>query len=325
MRIALLNTNGSYSHLLNYNGIKEAFEQIKSEDPTFDFAEINICQQDVEVPKYKPDYVFVASPLAAGFRVWTKYRNTKTIVYDQEGLYENLGVDSIPYSTFFATVDKFSYEWYKDHIAKKGINCKAYHMPLGFSPSVYKFVDVPENMKSDVCMAGVMFDRRREVCEWLHPLKDKIKLRVITAKDWWRRVIHQDSIQFFHKDVVSPEEMNKYYCGAKIIVCVNRDYSPANKLGLQSTTPGRVFQETACRRLVMIDDTRPEVNEYFEDGKEIVVFHGAEDLREKVTYYLSHDEEREAIAHNGYVRTMKENTWKVRLQGILKFVKESEV
>jgi spore maturation protein CgeB len=205
------------------------------------------------------------------------------------------------------------------------MDCKIYHMPLGFSPSVYKFEDVPEQMKSDVCLAGVLFDRRRQVLEDLLPLKDQVKLRVITARDWVNRIIHKNAIQFLHSDVVSPEDLNKYYCGAKIILCVNRDYTPANPLGVNSSTPGRVFQETACRRMVMIDDTRPEINDYFIDGKEIVLFHDAQDLRDKVLYYLSHDEEREAIAHNGYVRTMKENTWKVRIQGLLKFVKECEV
>ena len=326
MRLVLLNTNGSYSHLIQYLGIKEALEQIKAEgkDPLFDFKEINICKQDVEVPLYDPDWVLVASPLAAGFRALSRYQHRKVIVYDMEGLYENLGWDSLPYSKIFATVDKYSSEWYKQQIAKKGLDCKVYHMPLGFSPIVYKFEDVPKQMKSDVCMAGVLFDRRRQVCEDLYPIHEKFDFRVITAKDWVSRVIHKNAIKYLHGDVVSPADLNKYYCGAKIILCVNRDYTPSNPLGVNSSTPGRVFQETACRRMVMIDDTRPELNDYFVDGKEIVLFHDAQDLRDKVLYYLSHDEEREAIAHNGYIRTMKENTWKTRIEGLLKFVKECE-
>jgi len=324
MRVAILNTNGSYSHLLNYNGIKEGFEQIKAEDSTFEFKEINICKQDVEIPLFDPQWTFVASPLAAGFRALHQNQKRKVIVYDEEGLYERLGGDSIPYCKIFATVDKYSSTWYKQHIASKGLDCKVYHMPLGFSPSVYKFEDVPENMKSDVCTAGVLFDRRRQTLEDLYQIHEKFDLRLITAAGWCDRVIHKNAIKYFHKDVVSPEELNKYYCGAKIILCVNRDYTPANPLGVNSSTPGRVFQETACRRMVMIDNTRPEINDYFVDGKEIVIFNDANDLREKVLYYLSHDEEREAIAHNGYVRTMKENTWKTRIQGLLKFVKETE-
>jgi spore maturation protein CgeB len=322
LKVCLLNTNGAFSHLLQYQGIKEAFEQLKSED--FDFKEINVLQQDKEIPIYDPDWTFVASPFAANFRAIKKYMKRKVICYDEEGMYENLGFDSMPYCDIMVTVDKFAVDCYNDFSNKKSLNCKVYHLPLGFSPSIYKFKNVPIEMQSDVCMAGVLFDRRRQILEDLYPLKDQIDLRLITAKDWYARVIHKDAIQKLHKDIVSPEDMVSYYCGAKIILCVNRDYSPANALGKKSTTPGRVFQETACRRLVMIDNDRPEINDYFEDGKEIVIFKDADDLRNKILYYLSNDEEREAIAHNGYIRTMKENTWYFRIKKILEILRSQK-
>jgi spore maturation protein CgeB len=323
MKIVLLNTNGVYSHLLTYSGIKEGLFQVKKEDPEFDFIEVNIGEQDgPKIYEYNPDFILVVTPLCAGLRVWKKYRRKKVICYDTEGLYENLGIDTLPYCDIMATVDKFGAEKYKEIVAQKGMNCKIYHMPLGFSPSVFRFQNVPEEFKSDICLAGVMFDRRRKILEDLYPIRDKIRLRVITPKDWANRIIHKDAVQFLHSEVVSPEEMVKYYCGAKIVLCVNRDYSPANQLGKQSSTPGRVFQEAACRRMVMLDNSRPEVNDYFVDGKEIVLFDSdnGEDLRQKVLYYLEHEEEREAIAHNGCQRTMNENTWKHRMQGLLRFV-----
>jgi spore maturation protein CgeB len=325
MKIVLLNCNGSYSHLMTYLGIKEAFEQLK-EDGFLDFIEVNISEQDgPKIPDYNPDWIFVCSPLAAGLRVHMRYRKRKVICFDTESIYEKLGIDTLPYCNIMATVDKFGAEHYREVIKSKGIDCKVYHMPLGFSPSLFRFQNVDERYKSDICLAGVLFDRRRRVLEDLYPLKDQIKLRVITAKDWANRVIHKEGI-ILHSDVVSPEEMVKYYCGAKIVLCVNRDYSPSYALGSQSTTPGRVFQETATRRMVMIDDSRPEIYDYFENKKEIVTFDdkNAEDLREKVLYYLSHDEEREAIAHNGYVRTMAENTWKIRIKKLFQFVEESK-
>lgn len=325
MRLVLLNTNGTYSHKLCFLGIREALFKIKQDDPTFDFIEINISAQDgPEITNYNPDWIFVVSPLAAGLRVWKKHRKKKVICYDSEALYENLGLDTLPYSDIMATVDKYGAEHYKEVVKKKGIDCKIFHMPLGFSPNVFRFQNVSEEYKSDICIAGVMFNRRRKVIEDLYPLRDKISLRVITSKDWVNRVIHKDAIQYLHGDVVSPEEMVKYYCGAKIILCVNRDYSPANPLGNNSSTPGRVFQEAACRRMVMLDSSRPEVNNYFVDKKEIVLFdsESGDDLREKVLYYLEHEEEREAIAHNGCQRTMSENTWKHRITGLLNFAKQ---
>jgi spore maturation protein CgeB len=328
MKLTLLNTNGIYSHAIQYNGIKEALKQIKQEDEKFDFIEKNIvCQDDGEIEKYNPDFIFCITPLASGYRVWRKYRGRKVIIFETEGLYECANtVDNISYCDYFATVDKKAVEYFKSKAYNRNPNCKFFHMPLGFSSSLYRFQDVPDNYKSDVCFAGAIFDLRRQVIHNLVPLKDKIKFRVIAPRDWVGRIMDTSGITYLHGDYMSPEEMVKHYCGSKNIVCINRDYDPANDSGLESTTPGRVFQETATRRLVMIDNSRPEIHDYFEDGKEIVVFdsENPKDIREKILYYLNHDQEREAIAHNGYIRTMKENTWKIRIKKLLNFVKENE-
>ena len=326
MKVVLLNTNGTYSHKLCYDGIYEAFQQMKDAGE-LEFIEVNICKQDSgEIEKYKPNWIFVCSPLAAGLRVHKKVRHNKIICYDTESVYENLGQDTLTYSDVMATVDKFGADHYNSIIKQKGLDCRVHHMPLGFSSNLFRFMNVSEEYKSDICMIGVLFDRRRKILEHLVPIKDKIKLRVITPKDWVNRVIHKDAVTFLQGDVVSPEEMVKYYCGAKIILCVNRDYSPANQLGFKSTTPGRVFQEAACRRMVMIDNSRPEIGEYFVDGREIITFdhENGEDLRAKVSYYLEHEEEREAVAHNGYVRTMAENTWRHRITKLLQFSGEGQ-
>ena len=73
-------------------------------------------------------------------------------------------------------------------------------------------------------------------------------------------------------------------------------------------------------------DAKLLVQLLFEDGKEIISFdsNNPEDLRDKVLYYLEHEQEREAIAHQGYVRTMNENTWLHRVKGFLNFVKENQ-
>jgi spore maturation protein CgeB len=327
MKICLLNTNGVYSHKIQYTGIKEALSQIQKEDDDFEFMEHNIgIQDDGTIQKYQPDFVFVITPLAAGYRAWKRYRNQKVIIFETEGLYECKNtVDNISYTDYFATVDKKAVEYFSQN-SNRNLSCKFYHMPLGFSPDLYKFQTVDERYKSDVCLAGAIFNRRRNVIDNLYKIRDKMDLRVISPADWVNRIIRPDGVKYLHKTHVSAEEMVKFYCGSHIILCCNRDYDPANNSGLESTTPGRVFQETACRRMVMVDNSRPELFDYFEDGKEIVTFdpEDANDVCDKILYYLEHDEEREAIAHNGYVRTMKENTWKHRIEGLLNFVKDNE-
>ena len=50
------------------------------------------------------------------------------------------------------------------------------------------------------------------------------------------------------------------------------------------------------------------VQDYFEPGKEIVLFDTKENLVDKCRYYLEHEDERLEIAHNMRQRALRERT-----------------
>ena len=54
-----------------------------------------------------------------------------------------------------------------------------------------------------------------------------------------------------------------------------------------------------------ITNYQTEIEEYFENGVDIVWYEDIEDLINKVAYYLEHDEEREAIALNGHKKAIE--------------------
>lgn len=56
-----------------------------------------------------------------------------------------------------------------------------------------------------------------------------------------------------------------------------------------------------------------EIEEFFVPGEEIVCFQGPDDLVEKARYYLTHEEEREAIRTAGHERARRDHTWQKRL------------
>lgn len=49
----------------------------------------------------------------------------------------------------------------------------------------------------------------------------------------------------------------------------------------------------------LLSNYQPELAEFFEEGKEMVMFYDRKDLLEKTRYYLLHDDERREIASNG--------------------------
>lgn len=81
---------------------------------------------------------------------------------------------------------------------------------------------------------------------------------------------------------------------------------------IESGIPLRVLDILSCQGFC-ITNYQPEIAEAFEDGKELVMYTGLEDLREKASYYLAHDEEREQIARAGYEKVCRRFEMKDRL------------
>jgi spore maturation protein CgeB len=78
--------------------------------------------------------------------------------------------------------------------------------------------------------------------------------------------------------------------------------------------------EIAASKTMPLCEYVEGIEQYYEPGKEIVTFKTAEEMREKIDYYLHHDAEREQIAKAAYDRTLRDHTWHNRLEPILKRV-----
>ncbi len=68
---------------------------------------------------------------------------------------------------------------------------------------------------------------------------------------------------------------------------------------IESGIPQRVFDILACEGFCLTN-YQPEIAEFFEDGKELVMYTGMDDMMQKAQYYLEHEEERVQIAKAGY-------------------------
>lgn len=67
----------------------------------------------------------------------------------------------------------------------------------------------------------------------------------------------------------------------------------------------------------LITNYQAEIPYYFEEGKDLVCFDGIDDLREKVGYYLTHEEERREIAQNGYRKVKEKHSYIERIRKML--------
>ena len=100
------------------------------------------------------------------------------------------------------------------------------------------------------------------------------------------------------------------------------DY-PLDEHGLFYQLKPRPFQATGAGAMAL-NDYCPELEDLFEIGREIVTFRFGDfdELRDKLTWYAAHDEERERIARAGYRRSRKQHTFSARIQQIFDCVRQ---
>lgn len=81
----------------------------------------------------------------------------------------------------------------------------------------------------------------------------------------------------------------------------------------------RNFEVPGCGAF-LITEAADNFEDYYQDGKEVVIYQDMDDLIEKIRYYLEHDDEREKIAQAGYQRTIRNHTYEKRFEQIFKTI-----
>jgi len=105
------------------------------------------------------------------------------------------------------------------------------------------------------------------------------------------------------------KEMYEIFAAAKIVV--NRHINVAGNVANNM----RMFEATGMGAMLITDD-KPNMKEFFDVGREAITYKNAEELVEKIGYYLTHDREREVIAIKGQRKTLTRHTYKQRMKDL---------
>ena len=79
------------------------------------------------------------------------------------------------------------------------------------------------------------------------------------------------------------------------------------------TVGGYRLFDLPANGVMQISDGGKHLDQFFSLGKEIASYGSAEDLIEKIHYYLEHDDERQAIGLNGFRRVQSSHRFKQRM------------
>jgi len=114
------------------------------------------------------------------------------------------------------------------------------------------------------------------------------------------------------------EIYNKVLCGAKIALGL------LSKLNVDPYA-FRSFEIPATKTM-MLSEYTDDLSSLFRENEEVVFFRTKEELIQKLKYYLSHDELRQAIAEAGYLRVVKDgHDVESRMKQVLEWVSQLKI
>lgn len=86
--------------------------------------------------------------------------------------------------------------------------------------------------------------------------------------------------------------------------------------------PLRIFDILGAQGF-LLTNYQPELDLFFENGKDLVYYTDVDDLCRKADYYLTHDDERQEIARNGFLKAERFHTYDIRLDQMFQYLRLS--
>ncbi|WP_433943957.1 CgeB family protein [Paenibacillus sp. SN-8-1] len=203
----------------------------------------------------------------------------------------------------------------------KEIGCRNVHyLPLAASTDLFRPQPVQPQYQYDICFIGNAFWNRVELFDSMASfLEGK---RVLIAGGFWDRLSNMEKLaSCVQHGWIDPEETVRYYNGAKIVINIHRptqagqDNRNSRNLAGRSINP-RTYEISACGAF-QITDIREDLTKYYRPGYDIETFSSKQELQDKITYYLEHEQERITMAWRSLWTTRKHHTFRDRISRLL--------
>lgn len=212
---------------------------------------------------------------------------------------------------------KFDYIFSKDQVMvdifRRFTGLKQVHyLPEACNPLVHHPVEVTDadrqRFECDISTAATLYYYRSEILESLSDMDMRIWGPVPRYYDGPLRKCATGSSVYMR---------DKAACFGASRIVLNTLF-PMEFGGVNA----RAFEVAGCGGFQLITHSEA-VSKHFEPGKELETFSDLHELREKVLYYLEHDQERQSIAEAGRKRAHSDHTYEIRLGEMLRIVGSS--
>jgi spore maturation protein CgeB len=300
-----------------------------TEDIEFQRKAIVLSGEDLisRIARKKPDLVFVISALALPPGIWDWFDSfneslknpfTTMVLFTESPYIDETQLPILEMIDLAATMDMASLDMFRS------VNENTIYIRHAYNPEVHRPMSLSPEHMADVFMVGTGFPERIKMLasiDW-----SGIDLRIFGGN--WGDIEESDKLEDYYEiDFLDNEvEVPLYYSNSKINLNIFRTAKwPGENVthispDLAYSISPRCYEIMGCGGF-LLTDARQELLELFEDGKDLVVFDGVEDLEDKIQYYLMNDRARRKIALSG-LKAVSEHTYVNRARKIIKNVED---
>ncbi|MDP3027333.1 MAG: glycosyltransferase [Nanoarchaeota archaeon] len=208
------------------------------------------------------------------------------------------------YSRYFAPLFDYvvtSQDFVKQY-EKEG-NSASFH--LDYNPAGLGKMDIPQIY--DICFVGRPKSDRAEILKYL--IKNGVKVTLF-GWDWYE----DPELSGVFKGHLNQKDYAKVINQSKINLSLTKTgYSEEKPI---YNIKGRFFEIALCHSF-QIAEYFKDIEKFFKEDKEIVLFRTKEELLKKVKYYLKDDKKRLQIAENSYKKVKKKFYRETELRKII--------
>jgi spore maturation protein CgeB len=177
----------------------------------------------------------------------------------------------------------------------------------------YAYTKVTDQLEHDVTFVGQPHGGRDRVVQ-------RLREAGIDVETWgfgWPsgRLEHDEMVRVFSSSRINLNLSNSSEPDMRLHARARRFVRRIKERPRPSQIKGRTFEVPGSGGFLLTDRV-PHLEKYFELDREVGVFTGDDDLVERVTWWLEHEDERAAAAQAGYERVLREHTYDHRFAEI---------
>jgi len=249
-----------------------------------------------QVRHYRPDVLHVQDMNGTSTQFLREVRPYVKLITGQIACPMASGADFREYDLVLSSFPHFVARFRRDGLRSEYFN-------LGFEARLLERLQKGSQHK--VVFVGGLSTEHAERIEFLE------KIAVSQRVDIWGYgldSLSEDSIlrQFHHGELWALEMYNVLY---------NADVALNHHINVAQTYANnmRLYEATGVGAF-LLTDSKDNLSTLFEPDREVVAYRSADEALELINYYLEHEPERKAIAQAGQARTLREHTYRHRME-----------